>query len=139
MRHSSRYNLEHKSGIEEAVINFGFYSPHKSSAPLRVYFSKHVIEELKEVAGQCFKDIKFGKNPKKLRFPRLMEYYENGFNAKKSMDLFKASILNCLPKTQATEYEKYLWYTLFSNYRSDKYPIYEKLNFDFTFHIFPSP
>jgi len=59
-----------------------------------VYSPERAIEELKEVPGQCFKDIKFGKDPKKIRFPGLIENHENDFNADKSMNLFKSSIIH---------------------------------------------
>ena len=98
----------------DVLVNFGFYSPHKSSPPLRVYNVNNAIEELKEVADQSFKDVKFAKNPKKLKFPGIIEFYQDEFYADVSMLKFKECIKSCLPESSAAQLDTLFasWYYL---------------------------
>ena len=97
----------------EPVINFGFYSPYKSSPSLIVYSSWNVISELKQNAEKSFSDIKFGSNIKKLKFPAVIETYEEDFCSGVSITKFKECIAKCL-STDFFQNHKHVFDSLYS-------------------------
>ena len=99
-----KINLKYR-GVEP-VINFGFYAPFKSNSKLRIFSSNNVFEELKELAEDCFVCVNFGKNLKKIKFPGVMEYYEEDFHGDKSAERFITCVQQCLPSTANERYSK---------------------------------
>ena len=97
-----------KYPIPNPLINFGFYLPFQSNPNLKVFSAENVMEELKEIAKQCFDESEFIKRSKKLNLPAIIEIFDGEFNKKKPREVFMNQIKKCLPQSYIEKYNEKL-------------------------------
>jgi len=93
-----------KSNRAEPLIDFGFYSPYKSSPPLTLFSVEHVTDELRQVAWKCIATKKFEENKKQLLLPGIMKDYEDDFFAKRDKKQFIEFLKSCIPEHLTSKY-----------------------------------
>ena len=85
------------------LVNFGLYYPYKSSPPLMIYTSSHVIEELETIAGKFLFASKFKEEKEFISLPGIFKIYEDDFI--KDPDNFIDLINQIIPSEYVAQYE----------------------------------